>query len=1107
MTGRVETELFADPGYWVRQVREPVRFADGIRAAKSAGGSRFVEVGPDAQLSGLIDAHAVVATQRRGRPQVQTVVRAVTTAHCHGVAVDWVQFFAGQGAQRVDLPGYPFQHQRYWLTETRNATSGGDLNHPIIDSEVSVADTGQHVFGGRLSIDTHPWIADHVLLGVIVVPGTALVEMAMRAGTQLRCETLEELTLEVPIIFDVGEARLVQVTVGEPDQTGTRPLAIYSRLEATDDDWTRHAAGSVTAAIESSVDPFAELAAPVWPPPGAEPIGVDAVYAELEAVGFDYGPTFRGVRAAWRRDGAVFAEVALDPETYPDAGSYGLHPGLFDSVLHGGAVVAFGDSGSGRMLFSWNGVRRYQDGVTALRVRVAVGGESAWTIAAVDGYGDPVISIDSLVYRPVESAQLASRSSVRRDSLFELGWVPVDLRNGDAQPFDRFDGGVGVAGVLDRVQRVLSGESDSRLVVTTTGLEFDPVAAGVWGLVRSAQAEHPGRFVLVDADDSDDVDLDAVVASGYSQVRIRSGVVEVPRLVRAATEAPAPIEWAAGTVLITGGTGGVGAVVSRHLAATHGVRRLVLISRRGGDAPGAAELVAELSELGCAATVSACDVADRVALESILAAIPREQPLTAVIHAAGVLDDATIESMTPSQLDRVWGPKVAGAVVLDELTRDLNLSAFVLFSSIAGVLGTAGQGGYAAANAALDAVARSRRRAGSVATSLAWGPWAAESGMAGRLAATDLARWHRLGVVPVDTVAALALFDTVVASDTAALIPARIEAPLLRTGAIHELLRGLVSAGSTPTSGLASQLAGLVEADRTPVVLALVLEHVAVVANTEKVEPASTFTDLGLDSLGAVELRNRLTRATGIRLPSTLVFDYPTPTVLADYILGQVRGITPVAAAPRTAVHTDEPVAIVGVGCRFPGGVGSREALWDLVFGEVDAVSEWPIDRGWDLDRLLDADADKPGTVYSAGGGFLDDASGFDAEFFGIGAGEAAAMDPQQRVLLEVAWDAMQDAGIDPESLRGSDVGVFVGGGHSDYDARVSGELEGFRLTGTTLSVLSGRVAYVFGFEGPAMTVDTACSSSLVALHLASQSLRAGDCSIALAGGVSVWGS
>ncbi|MFI0234872.1 SDR family NAD(P)-dependent oxidoreductase, partial [Streptomyces sp. NPDC017086] len=566
---------------------------------------------------------------------------------------------------------------------------------------------------------------------------------------------------------------------------------------------------------------------------------------------------------------------------------------------------------------------------------------------------------------------------------------------------------------------------------------------------------------------------------------------------------------AAGTVLITGGTGVLGGQVARHLVAERGVRHLVLVSRSGGGAA----LREELAGLGAEVTVAACDVADRDALAAVLDAIPAAHPLTAVVHAAGVLDDAVVTALTPERLRQVADPKARAAWHLHELTRGRDLTAFVLFSSAAGTLGSPGQANYAAANTFLDALAVHRRALGLPATSLAWGYWAEPSGMTGHLTGTDQDRLTRAGVVPLATDHALALFDTALATDRAALAPVRLDLSVLAGApAVPAALKGLVSrtAARRPArhGAIADRLRSLPEAERLRAALDLVTATTAAVLGHREpgaVQDRQPFKDLGFDSLTSVELRNRLNTATGLRLPATVTFDQPTPRQLAEHLLSEILGgaeVSVVSAVP--VAGGADPVVIVGMGCRLPGGVGSPEELWGVVSGGVDAIGEFPSDRGWDVEGLFHPDADHPGTSYTRSGGFLADAAGFDADFFGISPREALAMDPQQRVLLETAWETLEDAGIDPTSLRGSQTGVFTGIWSSGYGDRAPAGAEGYLGTGAATSVTSGRIAYLLGLEGAAVSLDTACSSSLVAIHLAAQALRSGECSLALAGGVTV---
>ncbi len=580
---------------------------------------------------------------------------------------------------------------------------------------------------------------------------------------------------------------------------------------------------------------------------------------------------------------------------------------------------------------------------------------------------------------------------------------------------------------------------------------------------------------------------------------------------------PQPLK-ADGTVLVTGGTGALGSLLSRHLVTAYGVRHLVLASRHGIDGAGAAALAADLACLGAQVMVATCDFGDRRAVRQLLAAIPAQHPLTGVVHAAGVLDDGVVGSLTPRRVDAVLAPKADGAWHLHELTQDLDLSLFVLFSSVAGTLGGPGQGNYAAASSFLDALARFRAGRGLSALSLAWGLWEQASEMVGQANAERMARQGVRGLAAAE---GLSLFDAAMACGEPVLVPARLDAAAVRrwAGTVPPLLAGLMQAPMRPAAthpagredALSARLAVLTAAERQTAVLDLVRAQVATVlgfADPGAADPGQTFKDLGFDSLTALELRNRLGTATGLRLPATLIFDYPTPAALAGFLVPELFGqhAADTGALAATAVlASDDPVVIVGMSCRLPGGVGSPQQFWELVAAGRDAIGGLPADRGWDIDELFDPEPGVAGKSYTSRGGFLADAAGFDAGFFGISPREALAMDPQQRLLLEACWEALEDAGIDPATLRGTPAGVFAGIGYSDYSVPLQaagGNLADF--TGTAYSVVSGRVAYVLGLEGPAVSVDTACSSSLVSLHLAAQSLRAGECTLALASGVTV---
>jgi NADP-dependent 3-hydroxy acid dehydrogenase YdfG/acyl carrier protein len=451
--------------------------------------------------------------------------------------------------------------------------------------------------------------------------------------------------------------------------------------------------------------------------------------------------------------------------------------------------------------------------------------------------------------------------------------------------------------------------SSSRLVLLTRGaVAVDPddevadlVHAPLWGLVRSAQSEHPGRLVLADVDEHADSypALLRALGSAETQLAVRAGRVSVARLVEAARADAegAPVLGDTGTVLITGGTGVLGGILARHLVTAHGVRHLLLLSRRGLAAEGAAELCAELTGLGARVNVRACDAADRDALTDALADVSAEHPLIGVFHTAGVLDDGVVAALTPERVASVLRPKVDAAWHLHDLTRAGELRAFVLFSSAAGLLGQAGQASYAAANAFLDALAHRRRADGLPGLSLAWGLWEQSTGMTRHLAEADIRRLGRTGLAAMPAEQGLALFDAALRTPRAVLVPARLD--LTAPGAESEvphLLRGLIRTGARRAAGppevvsLDRRLAGLTPVERNRALLDLVRTHVAAVLGysvPDRIEPDRGFLDLGIDSLTALELRNRLNADTGRRLPTTLVFDYPSPAAVARLLAAE----------------------------------------------------------------------------------------------------------------------------------------------------------------------------------------------------------------------------
>ncbi len=1041
-----------DAEYWYENARRPVQLEAVTRTLLGEGFRTFVEVSPHpvlgAALQETIDdtpgsgETVVVGSLRRDDGGMQRFCSSLSELWVAGAPVDWRAVLGDPGEQLVRLPTYPFQRQRYWIeastTAGSNVAAAGQMpaRHPLLASVVSLAGTGTladsgtraelvslesvagerltatagseaMVLTGRLSLRTHPWLADHAPLGVALLPAVGFLELALCAGLRAGCGAVAELTLEQPLAIPEGDGVQLQVVLAEPGEQGRRSIEIYARVEAGGEElpagpWTRHAAG-VLAPAGAAQDPGEGAGERSWPPREAVPTDIVGLYEELADAGLDYGAGASALSRAWRRGDETFAEVRLPEELTAEADSFSLHPALLEPALHALAAAALRDAGEPegaggrpRMPVAWREVSLHATGATSLRVSLAPVGAGAASLLARDDSGLPVLT-GTLELREVSLEQLAAAHARRgHRSLLSLGWhsvepadggpsrltvlgaedshlvgalraagvetavVPLEDLAADVEAEVVTDGGLAVevvsdgdlavgvetevasqpdtsshAGVtvlldvgtgsrstdvaadahavaweaLQCVQTWLAHDrfANERLAIVTHGAIAarpgedveDLAGAVVWGLVRSAQLESFGRLMLVDVDDSEVSlhRLTAALASDEPQLALRDGEVLVPRL--QAAEPPAELSRAAfdpdRTALITGATSRLGALVARHLIAEHGVRSLVLASRRGPDAEGGAQLEAELRSAGARVSIVACDVGDRDAVRELLEQVPEELPLGAVVHAASALDNGVIESLTPESLNAALWPKVDGAWHLHELTADLDLSAFVLCSSATGVMGNPGAANYGAANTFLDALAAHRRAHGLSGTSIAWGLWE-ESG----LDAVQLGRLNLMGIRALTAEEGLRLLDLACGGPDPLMVALRLDFAALREqareGFLSPLMRDLVQTSVHSVSGrfggvLAARLAVAPADEHEAVVLAFVREQIAVVlghSSPESIDAEQTFKELGFDSLGAVYLRNRLNTATGLRLPATLVFNYPTPLALAAHLRDQM---------------------------------------------------------------------------------------------------------------------------------------------------------------------------------------------------------------------------
>ncbi|MDT3397441.1 type I polyketide synthase [Streptomyces sp. B1866] len=1009
-----------DAAYWFDNMRRTVRFEAAVRAAVADGHDTFVECSPHpglaVPLGDTLDAlgasGAVLETLRRADGGPDRLVAALSAAFVRGLPVDWAGLLADGRATRVDLPTYPFQRRRHWAGPAGAAGAAGagwgqsPVEHPVLGAGVELADGSGTVFTGRLAAASHPWLADHAALGSPVVPGSLLVDLALRAGGETGCPVVEDLTLHTPLVLPDTQGVRVQVTLDTPDRAGSRAVTVHSRPEDSPAGapWTRHATGTVA--------PGGHRPAPGpdhWPPLGAGPLPVSGIYERLADAGLRLGPAFGTLRAAWRRGDEVYADLA--PADGRDGARLDLHPALLEAAVHGLAPEPADEPDDGvshvRLASSWRGVSAVPGSPPAARLTLRPAEDGALAVELADEAGRSVAAIESVALRPWSAARLRAAGR-ERPVLARLDWAPplppdgaagaggaadangaagtigaagtwavvgrdgalaaalgADLHDGwpalvaavdagapvpgdvalpvggdtdDGDTDDGIgdggigdggigDGGIGDGGVSDAaraaVRRVLAAAralsadprfAATRLVVVTRGAVYaevadrvtDPAAAAAWGAVRAARPDRPGRFVLADLDGHEASARALPAAAPWGEeVAVRAGRVLVPSLVRApAVKAAGTAFPADGTVLVTGGTGRLGAATARRLARSHGVRHLLLASEEGAAAPGAAELVAELSGLGAAVEVAACDVADRDALARLLAPRPGRPALGAVVHAAAFADGGAPDGVgdtgagergaAPGDAEALPGPVADGAWHLHELTRDLGLSAFVLHASAAGPAG-GGRTAHAAAGAFLDALAQHRRALGLTGLSLAWGPLAWDT-PAGQDPADGAV--PRGGLLPLSEEQAMALFDQALTRPEAALAPLCADTAAVRRGDpdVPAPLAGLVTgprradaAGAAPETAvpLAQRLLGLPDDEQEQALVDLVRTHAGAILghdDPEDIDPGTAFKDLGFDSLTALEMRNRLRTATGLPLPATLVFSHPNAAALGRHL-------------------------------------------------------------------------------------------------------------------------------------------------------------------------------------------------------------------------------
>ncbi|WP_323748124.1 SDR family NAD(P)-dependent oxidoreductase [Catenulispora rubra] len=955
-------EQLADPEFWTQQIRRPVHFHQAIAHTQSVGATGYLELGPDTTLTTLVKATLGAApdvwaasTLHPEGPDTRTLYTAIAHLHTHGTPITCPP---AEPAQHTDLPTYPFQHQYHWLPAAKKAGARPEdlgltpVTHPLLTVRADAPDGTVH-YTGRIEPDQPDWIPDHAIGDTPVLPGAAVLDLALTCVAEHGHTFVDELTLHAPIT--VAQTTQLHITLTPPDPDGRRTLTVHGR-QLADQPWSLHAT-AVTGAKGERADPAVPETADSAS--GWQQVDLDQLYPALTARGYHYGPAFQAVAEAHTDPASGRTRTLSRLADGQSHQGYTVHPTLLDAAFHPQAAPGATDTGQILLPYSYSGISLHGRPGAELHTVMNPGPDDNTLTLSATGAGDaPALTIQAIHLRPTALQNLTGAPP-----MLHLVWTPADqvdlagvADSGGSDSHDRVTvataadiGALAQAMVQDdAAPKVLihvvgtqpedDPDSDTRthvdrlhqacadqlalltgfltndrlrqtrlLVVTRHATAAvgtpNPVHAAVWALTGVAQNEHRDRIVLLDTDTDGDTDGDTAdesafgkaLASGHAQTAWFEEQLLVPRLQSTETggDDSSPALDPDGTVLITGGTGVVAGHIAAHLIEQHGIRHLILASRRGPDHPEAGQLTERLTALGSEPELVACDTADPEQLAALLKNIDQRHPLTAVIHTAAVLHDALVTAQSPGHLDRVLRAKADTAAWLHQLTAETPLTQFVATSSIAAVLGSPGQANYAAANAYLDALAHHRRAQGKPATAIAYGLWHDATSLTSHLTATDRRRLATTGLATLATDHALHLLDQALADGRAHLVATGLNN---RATDPHPLLprarnqRGSTAPADIDASGareLLAKLAGQKPAEQLDTVMRLVQRLAAAVlahAEPQSIDTRAGLLDLGFDSLTAVELRNRLERASGLRLASTLIFDHPTVEALAQHL-------------------------------------------------------------------------------------------------------------------------------------------------------------------------------------------------------------------------------